>query len=571
MARRCRARPTSAGWASASSGTWGGCTTRWSTCKLQPVHRRWHHDQMTFGMVYAFSENFVLPLSHDEVVHGKGSLLARVPGDAWQQFATLRAYYAFMWALPGQEAAVHGPGVRAGPRVELRRGPRLASARHRLAPRRAGAGARLQPPLPRAARRCTSATARRDGFRWIEVDDRGQLGLRLAPARRRRRAAGGRRSRTSRRCCGRATASACRCRAAGARSSTPTRQLYGGSNRGNAGGVDAHPGESHGYPNFGERSRCRRSPPSGWSTTGARRPQRDLPQCTPPGDECHGPGHLLDTAGTLGDGLRARRRPRQPADGAHRAARQARRLLRRQVADHRLRAVERAEFGHPPHRRRDAVQGAQPDPAPAARLELPAAGAQRELRHPAGEPARRRGPVVRRAPPTRCSRTSTSSTATRPSTWSSSPATTSTRWTTSGCSSSTSTTAPTSPSPASRCRSPRRAASASCTSTATTASSSFVEKPEHPPEMPDRPGWALASMGIYVFRREFLNEQLRRDAADPDSTPRLRPRHHSLPGAERQGGRPSLHRAPASGRATRPRSTGATSGRSTRTGRPTST
>ncbi|NJO37699.1 MAG: 1,4-alpha-glucan branching protein GlgB, partial [Rhizobiales bacterium] len=59
-----------------------------------PVHRRWHHHQMTFGLLYAFSENFVLPLSHDEVVHGKGSILARMPGDPWQQFANLRAYYA---------------------------------------------------------------------------------------------------------------------------------------------------------------------------------------------------------------------------------------------------------------------------------------------------------------------------------------------------------------------------------------------------------------------------------------------------------------------------------------------
>ncbi len=77
-----------------------------------PVHRRWHHDKLTFGLLYAFSENFVLPLSHDEVVHGKGSILGRMPGDDWQRCATLRAYYAFMWALSRQEAAVHGPGIR---------------------------------------------------------------------------------------------------------------------------------------------------------------------------------------------------------------------------------------------------------------------------------------------------------------------------------------------------------------------------------------------------------------------------------------------------------------------------
>ncbi|MDI9675012.1 1,4-alpha-glucan branching enzyme, partial [Pseudomonas aeruginosa] len=68
-----------------------------------PIHRRYHHDRMTFGLVYAFSERFVLPLSHDEVVHGKGSLVAKMPGDAWQRLATLRAYFGFMWAHPGKK------------------------------------------------------------------------------------------------------------------------------------------------------------------------------------------------------------------------------------------------------------------------------------------------------------------------------------------------------------------------------------------------------------------------------------------------------------------------------------
>ena len=80
--------------------------------------------------------------------------------------------------------------------------------------------------------------------------------------------------------------------------------------------------------------------------------------------------------------------------GTDRSPRQARGLFRRQVAHHRLRAVERAQFRHPPHRRRDPVQGAQPDPPPAARLELLPPRAQRELRHPAGQPARLRDPVV---------------------------------------------------------------------------------------------------------------------------------------------------------------------------------
>ncbi|AKD37410.1 glycogen branching enzyme [Pasteurella multocida subsp. multocida OH4807] len=79
-----------------------------SYMQKDPVYRQYHHDQMTFGMVYQYSENFVLPLSHDEVVHGKCSLLGKMPGDAWQKFANLRAYYGYMWGYPGKKLLFMG-------------------------------------------------------------------------------------------------------------------------------------------------------------------------------------------------------------------------------------------------------------------------------------------------------------------------------------------------------------------------------------------------------------------------------------------------------------------------------
>jgi 1,4-alpha-glucan branching enzyme len=138
-----------------------------------PVHRRWHHNEMTFGLVYAFSENFVLPLSHDEVVHGKGSILARMPGDDWQKFATARAYYGFMWGYPGKKLLFMGQEF--GQWREWNFAGELdwhllEHAHHRGLSdciRALNALYRAEPALH--ARDCEG-----EGFRWIVVDDADQ-------------------------------------------------------------------------------------------------------------------------------------------------------------------------------------------------------------------------------------------------------------------------------------------------------------------------------------------------------------------------------------------------------------
>ena len=136
-----------------------------------PIYRRYHHGNILFGLHYAFSENFILPLSHDEVVHGKRSILGRMPGDAWQRFANLRAYYAFMFGHPGKKLMFMGSEFGQDTRMESRRQPALASARSR----RAHAGVqRLVRDLNRLYR-ATPALHALDcdaaGFEWLVADD----------------------------------------------------------------------------------------------------------------------------------------------------------------------------------------------------------------------------------------------------------------------------------------------------------------------------------------------------------------------------------------------------------------
>jgi 1,4-alpha-glucan branching enzyme len=148
-----------------------------------PAHRRWHHNMLTFGLLYAYSENFVLPLSHDEMVHGKGSLLARMPGDTWQRFANLRAYFGFMWGYPGKKLLFMGGEFAQQAEWNFRQ----SLDWHLLDDKLHEGMRRLVRDLNHAYRNHPSLHARDcepEGFRWIAADDSENsvfAWLRLAP------------------------------------------------------------------------------------------------------------------------------------------------------------------------------------------------------------------------------------------------------------------------------------------------------------------------------------------------------------------------------------------------------
>ena len=139
-----------------------------------PVHRRYHHSELTFGLIYAWSENFVLPLSHDEVVHGKGSLLNKMPGDRWQQLANLRALYAWMWAHPGKKLLFMG--AELAPEREWNHEQELdwwildQWEGHRGVRQLLASLNQAYVGLPALWERDETA----DGFQWVDADDSDQ-------------------------------------------------------------------------------------------------------------------------------------------------------------------------------------------------------------------------------------------------------------------------------------------------------------------------------------------------------------------------------------------------------------
>ena len=137
---------------------------------LDPIYRQYHHNEMTFSMMYAYTENFVLPLSHDEVVHGKGSLLGKMPGDEWRRFAGLRSLLAYMWAHPGKQLMFMGSEFGQGSEWSDTRGLDwwvLDFDVHQGVQR-------LSRDLNRAYRQSPALwqlDTSPDGFRWIDAND----------------------------------------------------------------------------------------------------------------------------------------------------------------------------------------------------------------------------------------------------------------------------------------------------------------------------------------------------------------------------------------------------------------
>ena len=174
-----------------------------------PVYRKYHHNQLTFRGVYAFTESFVLPLSHDEVVYGKGSLLTKMPGDDWRKFANLRLLLGYQFMQPGKKLMFMGDELGQGSRVEPRLVDRLAPPR-RPSPRRPLAMGPRPQHLYRGTPELHELDTHPDGFVWVDADDAEQSVLGFLRKGKRSTGFGSRSSwPTSRRSPGRTTDWAC--------------------------------------------------------------------------------------------------------------------------------------------------------------------------------------------------------------------------------------------------------------------------------------------------------------------------------------------------------------------------
>ena len=210
--RASRGRPTLGGLGFGFKWNMGWMHDTLEYFQRDPVHRRHHHDELTFSLMYAFTENFVLPLSHDEVVHGKGSLLDKMPGDRWQQLANLRALYGYMWAHPGKKLLFMG-----GELAQEREWSHDRSLDWHLLERPEHAGVQaLVGDLNRVYRdepALWELDFEPDGFAWLELERRGRQRDRVRALLDARATASSSASATSRRCRARLPLG---CRAAGA-------------------------------------------------------------------------------------------------------------------------------------------------------------------------------------------------------------------------------------------------------------------------------------------------------------------------------------------------------------------
>jgi hypothetical protein len=239
--------------------------------KQDPVYRKYHHGQLTFSLIYAFNENFVLPLSHDEVVYGKGSLIGKMPGDDWQMFANLRTLYGYMWAHPGKKLLFMGGEF--GQRREWTHEGELEWWVAGL-PEHAGVK-RLMSDLNRVYVRepaLHQLDFSADGFEWVDVNNGERACWRSCASPR----AAARRSwwcAISRRCRAAITGRRARARHL-ARDHQHRCRDYGGSGWGNLGGVESVPVGAHGRVESINLN-CRRCRPSCCAGSPWLRPRRN--------------------------------------------------------------------------------------------------------------------------------------------------------------------------------------------------------------------------------------------------------------------------------------------------------